>query len=110
MTLIKDGSGDTDTLYVQDVHMYLKSKDVAFPEPYAFALALRTAKTEGCKFICVEIPGRRAIKLSTSYVEEKVKFNPWLKKFAGLDREWSLGEKLMAQYNSFQNGIFLLKN
>ena len=107
MTLIQDKSGDTNTLYVQDVPVYLKSKDIVFPEPYAAALALRTAKTEGCKFICIELQGRRPITYSTHYIEEVVSKNPWLKRFAGLDRGWTLKEKMLAQYNAVQNGIFL---
>lgn len=107
MVTILDPGKQKETLHITDVPVYLKQKGVHFPQVYAAALALKTAKMEGCSEINIEVEGMLPMKVSTAYVEHICNKYPLLRKFAGLDKEWTLQERLLAQHTALVNGIYL---
>ena len=104
---ILDPGRQKETLYVKDVPVYLKQKGVYFPQAYAAALALKTAKIEGCSEISIEVDGMLPVRVSTTYVEYMCNKYPLLRKFAGLDRGFSPQERLLSQHTSVVNGIYI---
>lgn len=106
-TIILNPEKSKKILHCVEVPIYLKSKNYYFPEFYAAAFVLRTALLEGADEINIEVKGMRPMKFTTKYVEEQVRKNPLLLKFSGLDREFTLAEKLLKQHEATNNGLYL---